>query len=105
VTDADVPPDKLAEIAGLATALADRILDRHVAGTSIQPKQFHMLVKATRMLQDNGVAWPPSVELVLMQIAKRAEQAEGFGGSTESGSSGAGVVVHMTQFLGDVKRP
>ena len=104
MTDTNAPPDKLAEVAGLATALADRMLDQHVEGTRIQRKQFHMLVKATRMLQDNGVAWPPSVELVLMQIAKRAEQAEGFGGSTESGASGDGVVVHMTQFLGDVKR-
>lgn len=102
MTDADVPPDKLAEIAGLATALADRILDQHVAGTSIQPKQFHMLVKATRMLQDNDVAWPPSVELVLTEIAKRAEEVPRY---TEAGTNGDDVVVLMSQFLGDMKRP
>ncbi|MCJ2123145.1 hypothetical protein [Methylobacterium sp. J-077] len=105
MTDADAPPDKLAEVAGLATALADRILDQHVAGTTIQPKQFYMLVQATQVLQDKGVAWPPSVELVLTEIAKRADQAEGAPGDTEAGGNGDDVVVHMSQFLSDVKRP
>ena len=103
--DADAPLDKLAEVKGLATALADRILDQHVAGTTIQPNQFHMLVRATQMLQDNGVPWPPSVELVLTEIAQRAERLEAASERITEASGGDDVVVHMSQFLGDVKRP
>jgi hypothetical protein len=97
VTDPAVPPEKLTEVAGLATALADRILEQHAAGTTIAPNQFHMLVNATRMLQDNGVPWPPSVELVLMEVARRAEQAEVV-------SAGDDVVANLTQALSAMKR-
>ena len=76
MSDADGPPDRLAEIAGLATAIADRILEQHAAGTSIPPVQFTMLVNAARMLQDNGVPWPPSVESVLMEVARRAYEVD-----------------------------
>lgn len=104
MTDAHVPPNKLAEVAGLATALADRILDQHVAGTSIQPSQFHMLVRATQMLQDNDVPWPPSVEIVFMEIAQRVEQAEVHPESAGVRPNGDDVVVQMSRFVGDVKR-
>ncbi|MCJ2142302.1 hypothetical protein [Methylobacterium sp. E-066] len=73
MTRPDIPADKLAEVAGLATALADRILEQHAAGATIPPNQFHMLVNATRMLQDHGVAWPAAVDRVLTEVARRAE--------------------------------
>jgi hypothetical protein len=48
-------PEKMAEVSGLAAAIANRILEQHEAGTSIPPEQFTMLVRAARMLLDNGV--------------------------------------------------
>ncbi|MCJ2092190.1 hypothetical protein MKK67_06725 [Methylobacterium sp. J-072] len=99
-----MPPEKLAEVAGLATALADRILEQHAAGTTIAPNQFHMLVNATRMLQDNGVPWPPSVEHVLMEVAKRAEPAEVAPHAGPAATKGDDVVGHLTQVLHAMRR-
>jgi hypothetical protein len=96
-------PDKMAEVAGLAAAIADRILDQHEAGASIPPEQFRMLVRAARMLLDNGVPWPPSVEHVVMEVARRLQDAEV--PSTEAApSKGDDVVVHLTRSLGAAKR-
>lgn len=89
--------DKMAEVAGLAAAIADRILEQHEAGTSIPPEQFTMLVRAARMLLDNGVQWPPSVEYLVMEVAKRVEGAE----PTTKGDS---VVVHLERALTSTKR-
>ncbi|WP_244537041.1 hypothetical protein [Methylobacterium pseudosasicola] len=100
-----MPPEKLAEVAGLATALADRILEQHAAGTTIPTNQFHMLVNATRMLQDNGVPWPPSVEHVLMEVAKRAEPAEVGRQAGPDATKGDDVVGHLTQVLHAMRRP
>lgn len=70
------PPDRMAEVAGLAAAIADRILEQHEAGTSIPPEQFRMLVRAARMLLDNNVPWPPSVTFLVMDVARRVEEAK-----------------------------
>ncbi|MCJ2022304.1 MULTISPECIES: hypothetical protein [unclassified Methylobacterium] len=93
----------MAEVAGLAAAIADRILDQHVAGASIPPEQFRMLVRAARMLLDNGVPWPPSVEHVVMEVARRLQDFEAPATSTAP-SEGDDVVVQLTRSLGAVKR-
>ena len=35
-----------------------------------------MLVRAAQMLEDNAVPWPPSVERVVTEVAKRIEVGE-----------------------------
>ncbi|GJD57456.1 hypothetical protein MTDSW087_00925 [Methylobacterium dankookense] len=35
-----------------------------------------MLVRAARMLLDNGVLWPPNVEHLIMEVAERVGQAK-----------------------------
>jgi hypothetical protein len=67
-------PGKLKEVAGLAAAIADRILERHEAGSPIAPEQFRMLVRAAQMLFDNGVQWPPAVAHVILEVARRVEE-------------------------------
>ena len=97
MTDGDGPPDRLAEIAGLAAAIADRILQKHEAGASIPPSHFHMLVDAARILQNNGAPWPPSVEKVLMGVAKRAYEFDVVADGGNSGTEGENVVVQLIQ--------
>ncbi len=94
----------MAEVAGLAAAIADRILDQHAAGTSIPPEQFRMLVRAARMLLDNEVPWPPSVEHVVMEVAQRLQDAETPSAEAPPGRKGDDVVVHLTRALGALKR-
>lgn len=72
--------DKMVEVAGLAARIADHILEQNAAGTRIPPEQFTMLVRAARMLLDNDVPWPASVEYVIMEVAKRVEQAKAAAG-------------------------
>jgi hypothetical protein len=86
---------KMAEIAGLAASLADRILEKHEAGQSIPPELFRMLVRAARILHDNDVSWPPSVEFLVMEVGKRVEQA---------GAEGVDTAAQLTQALAGVKR-
>lgn len=64
-------PQKMAEIAGLAASLAERIFEKHQAGISIPPELFRMLVRAARILLDNGVPWPPVVELLVTEVGRR----------------------------------
>lgn len=75
MTGPDDQPNKMAEVSGLAAAIADHILEKQGAGASIPPEQFRMLVSATLMLENNGMPWPPSVENVVMEVAKRVEDA------------------------------
>lgn len=103
MTGAGDGPDKMAEVAGLSAAIADRILDQHAAGTSIPPEQFRMLVRAARMLLDNGVPWPPSVEHVVMEVARRLAETETPPAQDASDPKGD-VVVRLTQGLGGLKR-
>jgi hypothetical protein len=98
MTSGSGQPEKMAEVAGLAAAIADRILQQHEAGTSIPPEQFRMLVRAARMLLDNGVAWPQSVEHVVMRVAERLEEADPV-------TRGDDVVVHLKQGSNVTKRP
>ncbi|MCJ2071277.1 hypothetical protein MKK75_21195 [Methylobacterium sp. J-030] len=92
----------MAEVAGLAAAIADRILDQHAAGASIPPEQFRMLVRAARMLLDNGVAWPPSVEHVVMEVARRLKDTAA--PPEDAPPRGHDVVVHLTEALSAFKR-
>ncbi|MCJ2056816.1 hypothetical protein MKL09_09645 [Methylobacterium sp. J-048] len=94
----------MAEVARLATAIADRILEQNAAGITIPPEQFTMLVRAARMLLDNGAPWPPSVEQVLMEVARHIEQAGTAPDVASVASTGDDAVAHLTQFLGAVKR-
>lgn len=96
MTDTGGEPDKMGEIAGLAASLADRILEKHETGTSIPPDLFRMLVRAARILLDNGVAWPPSVDFLVMEVGRRVEEAE---------ATGEDVVSHLTQVLDTAKKP
>ena len=98
-------PDKMAEVAGLAAAIADRILDQHEAGTSIPPEQFRMLVRAARMLLDNDVPWPPSVEHVVMEVARRLEDFEVPSADGLPALKGEDVVVRLSRALNASKRP
>lgn len=104
MTEAAQQPNKMAEVAGLAAAIADRILEQHEAGISIPPEQFTMLVRAARMLLDNGVPWPPSVEHVVMEVARRMEEAGDGPTRSGAGSRGDDVVVNLTQALTAKKR-
>lgn len=79
MTDPGDQTNKMAEIAGLAASLADRILEKHAAGTSIPPELFKMLVRAARILHDHRVPWPPSVEFVVMEVGRRVAEAQASG--------------------------
>jgi hypothetical protein len=74
VSDPSGPPDQMAEVARLAAMIANRILQQNADGVPIPPEQFVMLVRAARALLDNDVPWPPSVEYLIMEVAKRVEQ-------------------------------
>ncbi|AYO84190.1 hypothetical protein WYO_2925 [Methylobacterium sp. GXF4] len=104
MTGSHAEPDKVAEVARLATAIADRILEQNAAGTTIPPEQFTMLVRAARMLLDNGAPWPASVDQVVMEVAKRIEQDEARPDHGPAASEGDDAVTHLTRFLGAVKR-
>ncbi|GJE12628.1 hypothetical protein [Methylobacterium longum] len=104
MTEEGDPSNKMFEVAGLAAAIADRILEQHAAATPIPPEQFRMLVRAARMLLDNGVPWPPSVEHVVMEVARRVEEAKAVSAGAAGASQGHDVVVNLTQALGAMKR-
>jgi hypothetical protein len=104
VTGPGDQPDKLAEVAGLATAIADRVLEQQASGSSIPPEQFRMLVRAARVLLDNDVPWPPSVERVVMEVAKRIERAETASKDSQFRSKGDDVVAHLMQAFNAAKR-
>lgn len=90
------PPNKLAEVAGLAAAIADRILEQHEAGATIPPEQFRMLVSAARMLLDNDVPWPPSVTYLVMEVARRVAE-------DEPAPKDQDVAMHLTTSLDGAK--
>lgn len=100
MTEAVAPPDKMVEVAGLAAAIADRILEQHEADTAIPPDQFRMLIRAARMLLDNGVPWPPAVEHVIMEVAKRVEAAKAVPAEAVAETRDDEVVVSLTRTLG-----
>ncbi len=75
MTTSGEQPKQMAEIAGLAASLAERIIEKHKAGTTIPPELFRMLVQAARILLDNGVPWPPAVEFLIMEVGRRVAAA------------------------------
>ncbi len=89
-------PGQMSEIAGLAASLADRILEKHAAGSTIPPDLFRMLVRAARVLHDGGVPWPPSVDFLIMEVGRRVEEAEAGGGDITS---------HLAQVLDRTRQP
>ena len=99
MTAAGDEPNKMAEFAGLAAAIADDILRKHEAGTSIPPEQFRMLVRAARMLLDNGVHWPPSVAYLVTEVERRIEEAEAAASDPSTGRKDDNVVELMAQGL------
>jgi hypothetical protein len=105
VSGSHAEPDKLVEVARLATAIADRILEQNEAGTTIPPVQLTMFVSTARMLLDNGAPWPRSVEHVLMEVAKRVERAEVAPHVGPAATRGDDVVGHLTQVLSAMRRP
>jgi hypothetical protein len=76
VSAGDERLEKMSEIAGLATAVADRIFEQQEAGTPIPPEHFRMFVRAAQMLLDNELPWPPAVERLVLEFAKRVEEIE-----------------------------
>ena len=104
VTGPSDRPDKMAEVAGLAAAIADRILEQHEAGTLIPPEQFRMFVRAAQMLLDNCVSWPSSVEHLVTEVARRVQETAPASADKEAGTKGNDVVVHLTQALDAAKR-
>lgn len=90
-------PDKVAEVARLATAIARRILEQNAAGTTIPPEQFTMLVKAAQMLLDQGAPWPLPVEDVLMEVAKRLDPARPV--SDYAANADPGGIMHLNRPL------
>jgi hypothetical protein len=105
VTGSHDEPDKLADVARLATAVAERILEQNEAGTTIPPEQFIMLVRAAKMLHDNNAPWPPSVEHVLMEVAKRVESALADPNVGPATTEGDDVVGYLMQVLHVMRRP
>lgn len=70
-------PHQLAEVAGLAASLAARIIEKQVEGVTICPGLFRHLVQAAQILMDNGAPWPPSVELIVMEVSRRVAVDQG----------------------------
>jgi hypothetical protein len=67
----------MAEIAGLAASMAALIVEKQVEGKPITPELFRHLVRAAQILLDNGVPWPPSVELVVSEVGRRVVARHG----------------------------
>ena len=92
-------PDEMAEVADMATVIADRILEQHAANSRIPPERFRILVRLAQMLLDQGEPWPPSVEHVIMEVAKRVEEAKATSAGVDGGTKGDDVVAHLTRAL------
>lgn len=97
-------PNEMAEVADMATVIADRILEQHAANSRIPPERFRMLVRLAQMLLDNGEPWPPSVEHVIMEVARRVEEAKPSPASADGGTRGDDVVANLTRALRAMKR-
>jgi hypothetical protein len=71
-----VEAERLTEVLRLCTVLADRALDAQIMGRQIPPEQVAALTKASRLLQDHGVGWPPLLTQVLHELALEAEASK-----------------------------
>lgn len=60
---------QLAQVAGLAVSVADRIISAQIVGLQIPKQQIIALTRAARLLKDEGSEWPPLVEDALQAVA------------------------------------
>ncbi len=67
--------NRLDEVARLATALSDRVLNAQFLGHEIPAEQVDALLKAATLLQDLGEPWPTMLTQALLEIADRAQEA------------------------------
>jgi hypothetical protein len=74
----------LSEVLRLCTLLADRALDAQIMGQPVPVEQAAALAKAARLLQDQGVEWPPLLTQALHELAGQNGK-----GITETPASGA----------------
>lgn len=63
-------PEGLAEVMRLSTSLAYRVLNTQLIGSTVPPNQAQALVKAAKLLHENGVDWPPGVTEALRRLAE-----------------------------------
>lgn len=96
--------DKLGEVARLATLIADRILEAQITGHEIPPEQFTALVDAARLLEEQGVPWPPLVEEVLYEAGKRFSEAEAVPETVDPEHEDKGALAGLTRFLSGFRR-
>ena len=65
-------PDRtkqLAQVAGLAISVADRIISAQIMGLQIPDQQIAALTRAAHLLKDQGLEWPSLVEHALRAVA------------------------------------
>lgn len=66
----------IAEVLRLCTLLADQALDARIMGHPVPADQAIALAKAARLLQDQGVDWPPLLTQVLHELAAKGGEPE-----------------------------
>lgn len=96
--------DKLCEVARLATLMAERILEAQITGRKIPPEQFTALVDAARLLEEQGLPWPPLVEEVLYEAGKRFSEADATPVAQEPEPEGDGALAGLTRFFSGFRR-
>ena len=104
MTAAEGQPDKLDEVARLATLIADRILEAQITGHQIPPEQFTALVDAARLLQEQDVPWPPLVKQVLYEAGNRFSDAEAAPDTVDPEHEDKGALASLTRFLSGFRR-
>jgi hypothetical protein len=70
-----VSAEKLAEAVRLSTLLSERVLDALITKRSITSEEGVALAKVARLLQDQGVEWPPLLTQVIHELAHKEEGA------------------------------
>ena len=72
--DADTPHkvDRLAEIARMADALADRLLNAQIMGHPVKESDILALLEASLLLSERGQETPPLV----VQVVRRLDEAK-----------------------------
>jgi len=104
MTNSNGQPEKMDELAQLATDVADRILEAQFTGRQIPPEQFTALVDAARLLEEQGVPWPPLVEEVLYEAGKRFSEAEAAPETVDPEHEDKGALIGLTRFFGGFRR-
>ena len=104
MTRAEGQPDKLGEVARLATLIAERILEAQITGRQIPPDQFTALVDAARLLEEQGLPWPPLVEEVLYEAGKRFSEAEAAPKTADLDPEDNGALAGLPRFFSGFRR-